>query len=163
MIEMSKERTTRRGRLLTTNHRDGRATYRLWHAKAHVAFLSLLYIIRLYSRINELVFIFVSHLLGQVVQTLVVLRLRDRTVFEEGFQGGHLPVVESPALFFRGQSLPRRLVRCVHRATILPATGIVPCRYAGFKCTFKVVGYTVNLYHTRQTYERQRRSLYGRV
>ena len=120
MIEMSKERTTRRGRLLTTNHRDGRATYRLWHAKAHVAFLSLLYIIRLYSRINELVFIFVSHLHGQVVQTLVVLRLRDRAVFEEGFQGGHLPVVESPALFLWGRSLPRRLVRCVHRATILP-------------------------------------------
>ena len=117
MIEMSKERTTRRGRLLTTNHRDGRATYRLWHAKAHVAFLSLLYIIRLYSRINELVFIFVSHLLGQVVQTLVVLRLRDRAVFMEGLQGGHLPVVESPALFLRGQSLPRRLVRCVHRAS----------------------------------------------
>lgn len=81
---------------------DGRATYRLWHAKAHVAFLSLLYIIRLYSRINELVFIFVSHLHGQVVQTLVVLRLRDHAVFMEGLQGGHLPVVERPALFLWG-------------------------------------------------------------
>ena len=36
------------------------------------------------------------------------------------FRGGHLPVVESPALFLRGQILPRRLVRCVHRATVLP-------------------------------------------
>ena len=43
------------------------------------------------------------------MQTLVVLRLRDHAVFMEGLQGGHLPVVESPALFLRGQSLPRRL------------------------------------------------------
>ena len=28
---MSKERTTRRGRLLTLFSQDGRATYRLWH------------------------------------------------------------------------------------------------------------------------------------
>ena len=54
------------------------------------------------------------------MQALVVLGLRDCAVFMEGFQGGHLPVVESPALFLLGQSLPRRLVRCVHRATILP-------------------------------------------
>ena len=52
----------------------------LANAKAHVAFLSLLYIIRLYSRINELVFISVSHLFGQVVQALVVLRMRDCTL-----------------------------------------------------------------------------------
>ena len=107
MIEMSKERTTRRGRLLTTNHRDGRATYRLWHAKAHVAFLSLLYIIRLYSRINELVFISVPHLHGQVVQALVVLGLRDRPVFEEGIKRRHLPVVQLPALLLRGHGFPR--------------------------------------------------------
>lgn len=47
-------------------------------------------------------FVCVAHLLGQVMQTLVVLCLRDRAVFEEGFQGGHLPVVESPALFLWG-------------------------------------------------------------
>ena len=47
-------------------------------------------------------FVCVAHLLGQVVQTLVVLCLRDRAVFEEGFQGGHLPVVESPSLFLWG-------------------------------------------------------------
>ncbi len=48
LIEMDKERTTRRGRLLTLRSpfpcdpQDGRATYRLWHAiAAHVAFLSL--------------------------------------------------------------------------------------------------------------------------
>ena len=41
IIIMSKERTTRRGRLLTTIARDGRATYRLWCAAAHGAFLSL--------------------------------------------------------------------------------------------------------------------------
>ena len=136
MIEMSKERTTRRGRLLTTNHRDGRATYRLWHAKAHVAFLSLLYIIRLYSRINELVFISVPHLFGQVVQAIVVLLLRDCAMFEKGFQGGHLSVIEGPALFLRGQGLPRCIVRRVHRATVLPAA-IVPCSLAGFKSSRK--------------------------
>ena len=80
----------------------------------------------------------VSHLHGQVVQTLVVLRLRDRAVFEDGFQSGHLPVVEGPALFLRGQGLPRCLVRRLHRATVLPAGGIVPCRCAGFKSGFKV-------------------------
>ena len=48
LIEMDKEWTTRRGRLLTLRSalpydlQDGRATYRLWHAaEAHVAFLSL--------------------------------------------------------------------------------------------------------------------------
>ena len=85
-------------------------------------------------------FVCVAHLHGQIVQALVVLGLRDRAVFMEGLQGGHLPVVESPALFLRGQSLPRRLVRCVHRATILPA-GIVPCCCVGFKYRFKVAGY----------------------
>ena len=80
----------------------------------------------------------ISHLLGQVVQALVVLGLRDCAVFEEDFQGGHLPVVEGPALFLWGQGLPRCLVRCVHRATILPAVGIVPCRCAGFKSGIKV-------------------------
>ena len=86
---------------------------------------------------------FISHLHGQVVQALVVLLLRDRAVFEEGFQGGHLPVVECPALFLRGQGLPRCVVRCVHRATVLPAGGIVPCRCAGFKSRHKIAGYSV--------------------
>ena len=80
----------------------------------------------------------VSHLHGHVVQALVVLGLRDRAEFEEGFLGGHLPVVEGPALFLRGQGLPRCLARCVHRASVLPAAGIVPCRCAGFKSGFKV-------------------------
>ena len=47
-------------------------------------------------------FVCAAYLLGQIVQTLVVLCLRDRAVFEEGFQGGHLPVVESPAFFLWG-------------------------------------------------------------
>ena len=81
--------------------------------------------------------IFISHLFGQVVQALVMLLLRDRAVFEEGFQGGHLPVVEGPALFLRGHGLPLCLVRRVHRATVLPATGIVPCRCACFKSELK--------------------------
>ena len=78
-------------------------------------------------------FFCVSHLFGQVVQAFVVLRLRDRAVFEEGFQGGHLPVVEGSALFLWGQGLPRCVVRRVHRATVLPAADIVPCRCTGFK------------------------------
>ena len=32
---MDKERTTRRGRLLTLFSQDGRATYRLWHTKGY--------------------------------------------------------------------------------------------------------------------------------
>ena len=56
------------------------------------------------------------HLHDQVVRVLVALCLRDRTVFEEGFQGGHLPVVEGSALSLRGQGLPRYVVRRVHRA-----------------------------------------------
>ena len=83
-------------------------------------------------------FVSVSHLFGQVMQALVVLRMRNRAVFEEDFQGGHLPVVECPALFLRGQGL-RCIVRRVHRATVLPAAGIVPCCCAAFSAGSKSV------------------------
>ena len=73
------------------------------------------------------------HLNGQVVQTLVVLFLLDRAVFEEGCQQCHLPVVKGPALFLWGQDFPCCLVRRVHRATVLTAFSIVSRGRVGFK------------------------------
>ena len=62
-----------------------------------------------------------SHHHSQAVLALVVLGLSDCAVFEEGSQGGHMPVVEGPALFLWGQGLPCCAVCRVHRATVLSA------------------------------------------
>ena len=62
---------------------------------------------------TSLLFLFsVSHLFGQAVQALVVLRLRDRAVFKEGCQQRHLPVVEGFAFFLRALAL--RFLRYFH-------------------------------------------------
>ena len=79
------------------------------------------------------------HLNGQVVQTLVVLFLLDRAVFEEGCQQCHLPVVKDPALFLWGQVFPYCLVRRVHRATVLTAFSIVSHGRVGFKIGLETI------------------------
>ena len=90
-------------------------------------------------------FVSVSRLHGQVVQAFVVLLLTDRPVFEEGIKQRHLPGVQLPSLFLRGHGFPCCVVRRVHRATVLPAGGIVPCRCAGFKSRLKFARYYVEI------------------
>ena len=86
-------------------------------------------------------FVCVAHLIGQVVQTLVVLRLRDHAVLMEGLQGGPPAGRREPCAFPPGSESPTPLGSLCPSCHRPSAAGIVPCCCVGFKYGFKVDGY----------------------